>query len=81
MGCCEGALRASGEVVGEGAVTDTPTYALFKDSKQISKPHSTQAVVIIEAYERSAIIVNHADFAGQKTSIGLASGYEIRRAT
>lgn len=54
-------------------------YALFKDGKQISKPHATRAVVVIEAYERSAIIVGHADYPGDKTDICLADGYEIRR--
>ena len=61
--------------------TQATLYALFKDGKQISKPHSTQAVVIIEAYERSAIVINHADMPGDKASIGLADGYEIKRSS
>jgi hypothetical protein len=57
------------------------TYALFKDGKQISKAHSTKAPVIVEAYERSAIIINHADMQGDETTIDLANGYEIKRLT
>jgi len=60
---------------------DTTSYALFKDGKQISKPHARKGIVIIEAYERSAIVIRHADYPGDKTDICLADGYEIKRLT
>jgi hypothetical protein len=31
-------------------------YALFKDGKMISKPHSTQDACAIEAYERGLVV-------------------------
>ena len=37
-------------------------YALFKNGKQISKPHSTRFVCVIEAYERGLVVVGFKDF-------------------
>ena len=33
-------------------------YALFKDGKQISKPHSTKIAVEVEAYEKDMVGTN-----------------------
>lgn len=60
---------------------DRASYALFKDGKQVSKRHASEGVVVIEAYERSAIVIRHADMPGDKTGVTLAEGYEIRRLT
>ena len=32
-------------------------YALFRDNKQISKPHSTKEAAMIEAYEQGVVVV------------------------
>lgn len=53
-------------------------FALFKDGKQISKWHSSRLTASVEAFEKGAVIVNHADYSSDKTSVTLAAGYEIR---
>ena len=52
-------------------------YALFKDDKQISKAHTTQAAVIIEAYERKFVTSCSSDFMGEDADV-LDDGIEIR---
>lgn len=59
-------------------------YALFKDGKQISKAHTTESVVWIEAYEKGAVISSSPDFVPDdaffpaRGAKSLADGYEIR---
>jgi hypothetical protein len=59
-----------------------PGFALFRDGKQISKAHSTRAAATIEAFERGAIVISHADFWAKEVlfaeSLDLSDGYEIR---
>lgn len=49
-------------------------FALFKDGRQISKPHSTKAAVMIEAVEKKAVIRIGREYE-------LAKGYEVRGIT
>jgi hypothetical protein len=54
-------------------------YALFLQGRQISKGHTTQAAVAVEAFERGAVQKGRADFPGDPQSwTALAPGYEIR---
>ena len=57
------------------------TYALFKDSKQISKAHSTREAAIVEAREIGKVQRVVHDFCGNTHRITLVEGYEIREVT
>lgn len=47
------------------------TFALFQDSQQISKPHSTKIAAVIEDFEKGAVIR-----CGRVYE--LVDGYEVR---
>lgn len=54
-------------------------YALFIDSKQASKAHSSKEVAAVEAYERGLVVDCSADFPKDKAQYGvLCDGCEIR---
>lgn len=59
-------------------------FALFKGDKQITKPHSTKAAVLVEAYERGLVTSGLSDFPGQMrgvSTIALDKGHSIREVT
>lgn len=58
--------------------TETTKYALFHEGKQVSKAHSSDYAVMVEAFEIGAVVTNHADFGDEKTVTTLANGYEIK---
>jgi len=53
-------------------------YALFKDGKQITKAHSTERAVRIEAYERKLVVSSSGDFSIYSHDY-LADGLEIKQ--
>jgi hypothetical protein len=55
-------------------------FALFLDSKQITKAHSTRHAVIIDAYERNIVARTTADFGTNDSYNWLPEEYEIRKA-
>lgn len=46
-------------------------YALFKDGEQVSKAHSTEVAVYVEAYELGCVLED-------EYGVSLANGYEIK---